>query len=278
VANGAPLFNARRRAFWSEDMFRNSGLICGLAITVLVAATTATSASNYQIDWMQQTPTPVGSPLPFSSSYFLPGVGTVQMTYSAHPDFLETRHVVPQLQSGNLNFGGDNYSWTNHEMLARTNWGFSGVVNSSWFVTYTFPNTVPAGNLMLGVMGLGRRDPLVGESANDAMTTATVLQNGTHLGDWTGALNVGPTQFTSNVGQFSMINSLTGPGGQDPWWNTGLGVVRIDDAVNSLTVRFDHTSGDGVGVNIGYIVPEPASMALLGLGGLVVARQKRRRA
>lgn len=243
----------------------------GLALALVASA----AASNYTVTWMQHAPTPFGSAPPFASSYNLPGIGVVNMTYTAHPDFAEGRLQVPQLASGLITSAGDNYSWSNQECLARTNWGFSGVMNSSWTVTYTFPSTVAAGSIVLGVQGLGRRDANPGENPADTISTATVLQNGTLLGEYTGALNVGPTQFTSGAGTFSMQNSLTGPGGNDPWWNTGLALVRIDDAVNSLTVHFDQTSGDGVGVNIGVIdVPEPASAALLALGALFITRRR----
>jgi hypothetical protein len=251
--------------------------VAAAALTLSLSASGAL-ASNYTIDWMNMTPTPFGSPPPLVSSYTLPGIGVVQMTYTAHSDFVDARHQIPQLTAGSLNYSGDNYAWTDFEMLARTNWGFSGVVNSSWSVTYTFPGTVPAGSLYLGVMGLGRRDPLPGESVLDATTVATVLQNGTHYGDFTGALNVGPTQFTPSAGMFQMQNSLTGPGGADPWWNTGMAVVEINDAVNALTVHFDQTSGDGVGVNIGVLVPEPCTAGLLGCGALMVVRRRKARA
>lgn len=255
---------------------RGIRLSCVAGLLIAVAAATA-SAANYTVDWMALAPTPFGSAPPFASSYSLPGIGTVNMTYSANADFAEARLQLPQLAAGSLNYAGDTYAWTNQETLARTNWGFSGIINSSWFVTYTFPGTVPAGKIVLGVQGLGRRDPNPNETAADTTTEAIVLQNGTHFGDFTGAMNVGPTQFTPAAGMFSMINSLTGPGGADPWWNTGLAIVRIDDAVNSLTVRIDQTSGDGIGVNIGVITPEPATAALLAAGGLVALRRRARR-
>ncbi len=256
-------------------MTTRTNRILACAGLALAFAASAASASNYTVNWMPLAPTPFGSAPPFSSSYNLPGVGTVQMTYTAHPDFAEARLQVPALASGSVAFGGDNYAWSNQETLARTNWGYSGVLNSSWTVTYTFPGTVAAGQIVLGVQGLGRRDANPGENPADTISTATVLQNGTHLGDWTGSLNVGPTLYTPAAGTFSMMNSLTGPGGADPWWNTGLALVRIDDSISSLTVHIDQTMGDGVGVNIGSIVPEPATLALLGAGGLLALRRRR---
>lgn len=252
---------------------KNTIVICA-GLLIAFAAGTA-SAASFNVNWMSLAPTPFGSPPPFVGNYNLPGIGTVQMTYTADPDFAEARLQVPALATGSVTFGPDTYSWTNQETLARTNWAYSGVLNTAWFVTYTFPGTVPAGQLILGVQGLGRRDANPGENPADCITTAFVPQSGTYLGDWTGALNVGPTQFSGGVGNFSMVNSLSGPGGADPWWNTGLALVRIDDPVSSLTVRVSQTGGDGVGVNIGSIVPEPGSAALLALGGLLALRRQR---
>ncbi|MBK9187465.1 MAG: hypothetical protein IPM33_00775 [Phycisphaerales bacterium] len=248
----------------------------GIAVTGLVLSCAAGSAlgTNYTINWMSLAPTPIGNPPPFVGNYSLPGVGPVTMSYTAHSDFLEARQQYGPFQNGSVVNGPDTYAWANHEGLARTNWGFSGAVNSSWSVTFTFSGTVPAGQLALTVFGLGRRNPLPGETVADAMTLATVNQNGTFLGDFNPTA-VGPTDYIPGAGIFQMRNSLTGPGGQDPWWNTGMGVVRIDDAVSSLTVHFDHTSGDGVGVSLGSIVPTPGTLALLSLAGLGACRRRR---
>lgn len=256
----------------------NARTIKNAAVLSLSLFASLAGASNYTVNWMQHTPTPFGSAPPTSGNYFLPGIGNVQMSYALDSDFVEARLAVGPLGVGSVTNGPDNYSWTSQECFARTNWGFSGNLNTSWNVTYTFSNPVPAGSLVVGVQGLGRRDPdMVGVPPNAYMTEAVVQQNGTFLGEFTGAMNVGPTQFTSGAGIFSMINSLSGAGGQDPWWNTGLAVVRIDDnLITSLTIRVSQTAGDGVGVNIGSIVPSPASAALLGLGGLTLARRRRR--
>jgi len=248
-------------------MYIRTKVIFTCASLILVFAVSTASAVVYNVDWMQMTPTPIGSPPPFTGTYNLPGVGAVQMSYTGPlSDFAEARFQNVNIMSGSVAYGGDTYSWTNNEMLARTNWAYSGLINSSWQVTYTFSNAIPAGQLILGVSGLGRRDPLPNENPLDCISTAIVLQNGTHLGDWTNAQNWGATLFSGGAGNFSMTNSVSGPGGADPWWNTGLALVRIDDPISSLTVRFNQTAGDGLGVNLGVLVPEPSSLALLACG------------
>jgi hypothetical protein len=235
---------------------------------VLAFAASNASASIYSVDWMQMTPTAFGSAPPFTGTYNLPGIGSVQMTYTALTNFTEARFQNVNLLTGSVAYGGDNYSWTNNELLARTNFNSApNPINTLWQVTYTFPSTIPAGQLILGVSGLGRRNPTPGtnETIADCTSIASVSQNGTFLGDWTNGQNWGATAFTGGAGSFSMQNSQTGNGGADPWWNTGLALVRIDDPISSLTITFAHTSGDGLGVNIAS-VPEPSTLALLGCG------------
>jgi hypothetical protein len=250
----------------------NARTILALASPLAVAC--SAHAANYTINWLSMAPTLPGNAPPFNANYTLPGVGNVQMAYTAHPDFSEARQILAPFQSQSVASGPDTYAWTNHEALARTNLGFSGVINSTWSVTYTFSATIPAQSLVLEFHGLGRRDPRPGENPLDGTTIATVNQNGTFLGE-TNPYGVGPTLFQSGAGTFNLRNALTGPGGNDPWWNTALAVVRIDDAVSSLTVTFNQTSGDGVGVNLGYIVPAPGPLALLGVAGLAIARRRR---
>jgi hypothetical protein len=153
----------------------------GLAFAL---AHSTASAALLPVNWMQLTPTPFGSPPPYTGTYSLPGVGSVQMTYSGPlSDFAEARFQDPTLVSGSVSYGGNTYSWTNNELLARTNWAYSGVLNSPWQVTYTFSSTIPAGQLVLGVSGLGRRNANANENPVDCISTASVSQSGTFLGD-----------------------------------------------------------------------------------------------
>ena len=87
--------------------------------------------------------------------------------------------------------------------------------------------------------------------ASGGASVYTVNQNGTFLGDWTDGGPWGPTQFTGGAGTFSVQNSVNGASGSNPWWNTPLGVVRIDDAVSSLTVNCSQIRGDGISAPLG---------------------------
>jgi hypothetical protein len=205
------------------------------------------TASAVNIDWLNMPPTPFGSSVPSGSVFFVPGIGNVTVTYSIPSTFTDDRLAGGVLQSGNLGSGA--YTWTNYESFATVlNTGPDPLVPVMWTITYTFPTTLPVGAVYLGVCGLGSTTSFGGGTS-----TATVNQNGSFLGDWTGGGGPwGPTQFTGGMGTFQMQNSLTGAGGQDPWWNTPLGVVLITDPVSSVTVIFNQIRGDGVGVNIGF--------------------------
>jgi hypothetical protein len=233
----------------------------------------STYAVNYSINWLNMPPTPFGSSVPNNSVFNLPGVGNVTLTYSVPSVFAHSRGQNPLWTSGNVTSGLDNYAWTNWEQFGATsNAPNPPFVTTQWSVTYTFSGVIPAGTLYVSAGGLGQTSSFGGGAS-----TAVVNQNGTFLGDWSGGGNYGPTQFTGGVGTFSMQNSLTGPGGQDPHWNSMLGVVRINDPVNSLTIFVNSLPGDGIGVNIGAI-PEPASLGLFALAGLAVMRRGRGRA
>jgi|TARA_R110000782_G_scaffold12913_5_gene38262 hypothetical protein len=247
-------------------------MLRSITVSAVVFAATAGSASAavYGINWLDMTPTVNGQPVPNNSNFFLAGVGNVNVTYNISGVFSHARLINPSMQGQNIVNGPDTYQWGNHELFAATLLdGPDPLVPVAWDITYTFQNAVAAGSLYVGVAGLGQTTSFGGGA-----TVATVNQNGTFLGDFIGSNNWGATQFTPGAGTFSMQNSVTGAGGIDPHWNSGLGLVRIDDTVSSLTVHFSHIRGDGAGVNIGY-VPAPASVGLLGLGGLMAGRRRR---
>ena len=158
------------------------------------------------------------------------------------------------LQNGTLVVGPNSWSWAAHELFAAIfTVGPDPLVPVAYTITYTLPGLFPAGSIYLGFAGFGSTTSFGGGAS-----TGTVNQNGTFVGDWTGGCGPwGPTQITGGFGTFQLQNSLTGPGGLDPWWNTPLGVVRIDDAVSSVTVTMSQLRGDGVGLNIGIDKQHP---------------------
>lgn len=228
----------------------NRPVVLFTAVMISLAAWASLAvAANIPITWLNMAPTPFGSSVPNGSIFILPGVGNVLVTYSIPSTFTDSRTTNLCLQNGSVVSGPDTYSWTNHELFATVlNSGPDPLVPVQWTITYTFPSTLPAGTIYVGIAGLGATTSFGGGTS-----TATVNQNGTFLGDWSGGCGPwGPTQYTGGVGTFQMQNSVTGPGGLDPNWNTPLGVVRINDAVSSVTLIFNQLRGDGVGGNIGY--------------------------
>jgi hypothetical protein len=226
------------------------------ALGLIAIGAGSASAFTWNITWLNMSPTPFGSSVPNNSVFFLPGVGNVTVTYSISSNFNHARTQNACFQNGTLLFSGDTYSWVSHELFAATLLvGPDPLVPEQWAITYTFPSTQVANSIFVGVAGLGSTTSFGGGTSK-----VTVNQNGTFVGDWSGGCGPwGPTQFTGGPGTFQMQNSLTGPGGQDPHWNTPLGVVQINDAVSSITAIFDHIRGDGIGLNIGYAPGPPTS-------------------
>jgi len=225
---------------------------CSLSVSVLAVGSLLTAAAlapvkaraAQTINWLSMSPVGFNATVPNNSNYNLPGVGMVNITYTLPAIFTQSRFTFLPYTNGNISAGA--FNWTAYEFLGVVN-SFSANAAAEWRVTYSFPSPQAANTIFVGISGLGRRSDNGG-----TMTVARVNQNGTFLGDWVSGGNYGPSQYTGGSGFFTMINSLSGPRGVDPWWNSELGVVRINDAVSSLTVIFNQLPGDGVGVNIGF--------------------------
>ncbi len=241
-----------------------------LGLTLILSATTTAHAATYSLNWMSYAPVNIGSSIPNNSNYLLPGVGLVNVSYGFTGTFSNARLTGPaSLNNGNIAFGADNYTWGTYESFGAVNLNTGGPFGVPWTITFTFPSTLPAGSIALGVSGLGRT-----LNGGGQMTTATVQQNGTYLGQWEIGNTFGSNVFTGGTGSFSLHNSQIGPGGSNPWWNTKLAVVRIDDPISSLTVNFSQLRGDGTNLNIAFI-PAPGTGVLLTIAGVCSARRRR---
>lgn len=238
---------------------------CAAVLALLVATSGSALAAAYNVTWLAMAPTASGSSVPSGSVFFVPGIGNVTVTYSIPATISDSRMVYAPYASGNVVVGPDTYSWTNFEYFGTIlNSGPDPLVPVGCTITYTFQSQLPAGSVFVGTFGLGATTSFGGGAS-----ITTVNQNGTYFGDYDGPDNHAPTQFTGGAGTFSAQNSLSAPGGQNPHWNTELGVVRIDDAVTSITVNQSQIRGDGIGVNIGFR-PE----LVTGTGGTTWGRLK----
>jgi len=221
-----------------------------LAALIAAAATTAPSfAANIGITWLDMSPTAFNSAIPNNSVFNVPGVGNVTVIYSIPSHWTQARGQNPTFTAGNVVSGPDTYSWTNYEHFS-TIFTAGNLGPESGTITYLFPSLLAAGSVFIGTVGLGATTSFGGGTS-----TTTVNQNGTFLGDYAPVAGFGPTQFIGGANTFTLQNSLTGAGGADPWWNTYLGVVRIDDAVQSIVVHQSQLRGDGIGVNVGFYAP-----------------------
>jgi hypothetical protein len=192
------------------------------------------------------SPPAYGSPVPNASVYFVPGIGNVTVTYSIPANITYLRQAGAGFTAGSIG----TTSWTNYEAFSTIfTDGPDPLVPVLWSITYTFPGTAAPNSVYFGSIGLGQTSSFGGGAS-----VYTVNQNGTFLGDYTDGGPWGPTQYTSSAGTFSVQNSLTGSGGLNPWWNTPLGVVRINDPISSLTINCSQIRGDGIAVNIGFDV------------------------
>lgn len=226
-----------------------SRLTLTLAALLVVACAGIAGATAYNIIWLDMTPVPVAGTIPNGSVHNVPGIGNVTVTYSVPGDWAVQRGQNASFTAGNVVNPPDVHSWTNYEYVSTifTTGALGPVVGT---ITFTFPSTLPAGSVYVGTIGLGQtsQDP----QGLSGTSTSRVLQNGTWLGDFNGDPTFGASLYTGGPGFFVVQNSQTGPGGANPWWNSQLGVTRVEDPVSSITVFQTALRGDGIGVNVGF--------------------------
>lgn len=220
-------------------------MACAVAIA---AASHTASAATVTIDWLTYSSTPVNSAVPNASVFFVAGIGNVTVTHSIGAQVSHTRAVSPSFVVGSVTYGLNTYQWSDFEYFGTIlTAGPDPLVPVVSTVTYTFPAQLSPGTVYVGTLGLGSTTSFGGGTS-----IITVNQNGTDFGDFNGGA-FGPSLYTGGPGTFNVRNSLSAPGGIDPHWNSQLDVVRIDDAVTSVTIIHSGIRGDGIGANIGFV-------------------------
>ena len=220
-------------------------LYLGICSFVLMGAG-AVSAATYPISWLDMSPTAIGAPVPNGSVINVAGIGNVTVTYSVPSHWTHSRAQIAAFTTGSVVAGPDTYQWNNYEYFS-TIFTTGELGPETCTITYIFPATLAAGTVFVGTIGLGATTSFGG-----GISSTTVNQNGTFLGDFIGDPTAGASLFIGGAGTFTVQNSVTGAGGINPWWNTHLGVIRIDDAVASLTIHQSALRGDGIGATIGF--------------------------
>ncbi len=221
---------------------------CLVLLASLVLGLGVADAATIPITWINYAPTPVGGVIPNASVYNVTGIGNVLVTYSLTTLLDEARTQFAPATVGSVPFGPDTYTWSNYEYFG-TIYNDTPLGPAPGKVTFIFPTTLPAGTVFVGTLGIGATTSFGG-----GQSSFTVNQNGTFFGDFIIDPTFGATAFAGGPGTFTMTNSVTGAGGSNPWWNTQLGIVRIDDPVSSVTVDQACLRGDGIGFNIGFAV------------------------
>lgn len=221
-----------------------------MVAALCVGIATAAEGATIPITWLDMSPTAVGSTFPSGTAFNVPGVGNVTVTYSIPGNWTSSRLLTPGYTTGSVTSAApDTYPWTNYEQFATIFGGAVPLGPVVGTITYTFPSTLPANSVYVGTIGLGATT-----NEGGGMSTTTVGQNGTFLGEFVGDVTAGASTVIDTPGTFTVQNSVTGAGGVNPHWNTNLAVIRIDDAVSSVTITQSQLRGDGVGVNIGFAV------------------------
>jgi hypothetical protein len=247
-------------------------VLAAVALASWSFGSSAVSASSYAVDWLDMSSLPVAGVVNDGTIYPLPGYGNVRVSYTSglFPVGPNPNWTRVAQGAGSVNHLGDNYAWTGADFAVAVN-GFSGSPVKAYTFTFEFlSGPTVAGEILLGVFGLGRNDSEAGSS----ITTVIGAYNTTFLGDHDLGANFGPTQYSNPVaGVFQLQNSVPQPGAG--FFNTDFGVVRMDESLTTLTFRVNHIDEDGIGFTVGRaIVPEPAALGVLVPVGALLLRRR----
>lgn len=222
-----------------------------LVVVLAVAVVPAAEAATIPITWLELAPTPFSGTPTNGGVYSVPGIGNVTVTYAVPAHWTPSRQQHPGATTNSVTFGSDTYQWTNYEFFG-TYFDVGALGPETGTITYTFPTTLGAGCVYVSPIGLGATTSFGGGTS-----TTNVTQNGAYLGYFIADPANGVPQYNPGVGSFSVQNSTTGAGGVNPHWNSHPALVRIEDAISSLTITQSQLRGDGIGVAVGFSCTGP---------------------
>ena len=225
---------------------------CAAALLVLVIFCQPGLRAAQLIQYLQ---VPASGAASLPQTYNLPNYGNVQVSITG-----TSATYFDQINGYNQSAGP--YSW-------GTDTQRFGILNSSsaplnYSMNFNFLSGAPnPADLVVAVVGLA------------AGTTATISQPGSLVGEYTfppsGFYPGGPSSTTLLSGlTFSSL-------GNADRLNTGWALYQPSGTYTNLSLTVNQISGDGIGFTLGYVVPEPSTIALASIGAATLALAALRR-